>query len=98
MDIAFVPNKSRGMAFTPRPLPGDAEPRHSDEWYGDALSGSQLQAGDRLFIPCQGGPCISRLEIFPPRLELEEEGGLYVLVDDGLPESWVYQFVAVIDR
>jgi hypothetical protein len=51
-----------------------------------------------MFIRCQGGPCISRLETFPPRLEIQEKGGLYVLVDDGPLEAWTYQFVAAIDH
>jgi hypothetical protein len=52
-----------------------------------------LQPGDRLFIRCEGGPCVSRLERFPPPLEIEENGGLYVLEDDGPPEEWCYLFV-----
>ena len=52
-----------------------------------------LEPGDRLFIPCSGGPCISRLEKFPPPLEIEEHAGLYVLDDDGPPEEWRYTFV-----
>lgn len=34
-----------------------------------------LEPGDRLFVPCQGGPCRSRVETFPPRLEIDEPGG-----------------------
>jgi hypothetical protein len=46
--------------------------------------------GDRLFIECDGGPCISRLESFPRRIEIEEHGGLYyVLLDDGRLHEWV---------
>jgi hypothetical protein len=36
---------------------------------------------------------MSRLERFPPPLEVEEREGLYVLVDDGPPEQWTYVFV-----
>ncbi|HXP33738.1 MAG TPA: hypothetical protein VN820_06945 [Acidimicrobiales bacterium] len=39
------------------------------------------------------GPGISRLESFPPRIEIEEHGGLYVLLDDGPLHEWVYRFV-----
>jgi hypothetical protein len=54
----------------------------------------ELKQGDRMFIRCHGGPSISRLEVFPPPLEIEERGGLYVLQDDGPPEQWSYLFVA----
>jgi hypothetical protein len=85
------------MAFSPAGLPRDAEARHSDEWYGEALEDRALRHGDRMFIACQGGPCLGRLEVFPPRLEIQEGNGLYVLVDDGPPEAWTYQFVAALD-
>jgi len=42
------------------------------------------------------GSCFSRLKTFPPRIELREKCGLYVLIDDGPPEAWIYQFVATI--
>jgi hypothetical protein len=32
--------------------------------------------------------------MFPPPYEIEVDGGLYVLVDDGPPEHWRYEFVA----
>jgi hypothetical protein len=51
-----------------------------------------------MFIRCEGGPCISRLERFPPRIEIRETSGLYVLVDDGRLEACMYQFVAAIDH
>ena len=54
-----------------------------------------LQPGDRMLIRCEGGPSISRLERYPPPLEVEERDGMYVLVDDGPPEQWWYQFVSV---
>jgi hypothetical protein len=53
----------------------------------------RIRAGDRLFVRCEGGPCVSRLERFPPRLEIDERGGLYVLVDEGEPEDRRYLFV-----
>lgn len=52
-----------------------------------------LDEGDRLFVPCEGGPASSRLETFPPRLEVNERDGVYVLVDDGPRATWFYQFV-----
>ena len=47
----------------------------------------------QLLIRCQGGPSYSRLETFPPPLEVEERGGLYVLDDDGPVHRWRYEFV-----
>ena len=52
-----------------------------------------VNEGDRMLIPCEGGPSISRLVRYPPPLEIEERGGIYVLVDDGPPEQWRYDFV-----
>ena len=52
-----------------------------------------VRPGDRLFLPCEGGPSQYRLEHFPPRVEIEERGGIYVLVDEGEPSDWRYLFV-----
>jgi hypothetical protein len=52
-----------------------------------------IRPGDRIFVQCEGGPCVSRLEHFPPQLEIQEQGGMYVLVDEGEPEDWRYLFV-----
>ena len=52
-----------------------------------------LAEGDRIFIACEGGPSQSRLEMFPPRLEVEEATGTYVLEDDGPRAAWRYVFV-----
>lgn len=49
--------------------------------------------GERMLIPCEGGPSISRLVRYPPPLEIEERHGVYVLIDDGPPEQWRYDFV-----
>ena len=46
-----------------------------------------------MMIRCEGGPSISRLETFPPPLEVGERGGIYVLVDDGPITAWRYLFV-----
>lgn len=48
-----------------------------------------------MLIPCEGGPSSSRLVRYPPPLEIEERGGTYVLVDDGPPEFWRYEFAPV---
>jgi hypothetical protein len=85
------------VTHSPAGWPGDAEARHSEEWYRDVLRDTPRR-GERMFIRCEGGPCLSRLETFPPRVEIEERGGLYVLVDEGRPDSWLYQFVATSDR
>ena len=67
--------------------------RHSLEWYEAVLLAEGMRRGDRIFVPCEGGPCVSRLETFPPRLEIEERGGIYALDDDGALHEWRYLFV-----
>ena len=52
-----------------------------------------LAEGDRMLIACGGGPSQSRLESFPPRLEVEEQEGVYVLEDNGPRARWRYVFV-----
>jgi hypothetical protein len=68
-------------------------PRHSTDWYDPSAEAAQLGEHDRLFLPCIGGPSISRLEWYPPQLEVAEKGGTYVLVDDGPRAAWHYLFV-----
>jgi hypothetical protein len=51
--------------------------------------------GERMLLWCDGGPSISRLERYPPPLEVPVTGGIYVLVDDGVPEQWHYEFTAL---
>ena len=46
-----------------------------------------------MLIACEGGPCLSRLEYFPPRLEVHEAEGTYVLIDIGTCNEWRYLFV-----
>ena len=46
-----------------------------------------------MLIPCVGGGGYSRLVRYPPPVEIEEHDGVYVLVDDGPPEQWRYEFV-----
>jgi hypothetical protein len=53
-----------------------------------------VEDGERMLVPCGGGPSISRLVRFPPPLEIAVQGGVYVLVDEGPPERWRYDFVA----
>ena len=52
-----------------------------------------MEPGERMLIPCRGGPSTSRLVRYPPPVEVAERGGMYVLVDDGPPEHWSYDFV-----
>jgi hypothetical protein len=52
-----------------------------------------VEAGERMLIPCDGGPSTSRLVRYPPPVEIDERGGTYVLVDDGPATEWRYQFV-----
>jgi hypothetical protein len=51
------------------------------------------EPGERMLIRCDGGPSTSRLERWPPPLEVTERDGVYVLVDDGPVSSWWYLFV-----
>jgi len=53
-----------------------------------------MMPGERMLIRCEGGPSTSRLERFPPPVEIEERDGTYVLDDDGPTEQWRYLFVA----
>jgi hypothetical protein len=36
---------------------------------------------------------MSRLETFPPRLEVDEREGVYVLADDGPRDEWRYIYI-----
>ena len=53
-----------------------------------------VEAGERMLLWCDGGPAIGRAAHYPPPLEVAVDGGIYVLVDDGPPEHWHYEFVA----
>ncbi|MDQ2649792.1 MAG: hypothetical protein M3Z03_09565 [Actinomycetota bacterium] len=68
-------------------------PRHSELWYDQTGEWDALAVGDRMLISCDGGPAMSRLEVFPPRLEIDVEGGTYVLDDVGPRPTWRYRFV-----
>ncbi len=46
-----------------------------------------------MLLPCDGGPSRSRLVRWPPPLEIEEDDGTYVLVDDGPPTEWQYHWL-----
>ena len=46
-----------------------------------------------MLIWCRGGPSTGRAVTYPPPLEITVGDGIYVLVDDGEPESWFYDFV-----
>jgi hypothetical protein len=52
-----------------------------------------MEEGERMLIHCEGGPARSRLVRYPPPPEIAEQGGVYVLVDEGAPELWRYDFV-----
>jgi hypothetical protein len=68
--------------------------RHSADFYDQRDEFVTLGLGDRLLVPCEGGgPSTSRLETYPPRLEITEPGGTYVLDDAGAREKWRYVFV-----
>jgi len=96
VDAAFLLQETLVMTS---PADGPAlEARHSAEWYGDGEEVRRYRPGDSVFLPCKGGRSSSRLETFPPRLEIPERGGIYVLVDDGPVESWYYQYVGTFDR
>jgi len=49
--------------------------------------------GERIFVPCKGGPSTSRLVEHPPPVEIEERSGLYVLDDTGPREEWHYVYL-----
>ena len=50
-----------------------------------------------MLIGCRGGgPSRTRLVRYPPPLEITEHGGMYVLVDDGPPADWRYDWVPVV--
>jgi hypothetical protein len=46
-----------------------------------------------MLLWCEGGPSIGRATVYPSPLEIEVDGGTYVLLDDGPIEQWHYQFV-----
>jgi len=73
-------------------------PRHSPDWYDQTNEEVRLREGERMYIACDGGPSWSRLESFPPRLEVEERGGVYVLQDEGPRSEWRYLFVPTVTR
>ena len=53
-----------------------------------------FEPGQRMLIPCNGGPAMSRLTTYPPPLEVPVEHGVYVLDDDADdPAEWRYEFV-----
>jgi len=78
----------RGTRFLDQP-----GPRHAPDFYDQSGEHTVLDVGDRMFIPCEGGPALTRVETFPPRLEIPERDGLYVLADVGPRSAWRYLFV-----
>ena len=68
-------------------------PRHTPDWYEqEGRERPCAWVGQRMLIRCNGGPCFSRLDTFPPLLELDVPGGHYTLVDDGPAHEWWYRF------
>lgn len=53
----------------------------------------RMERGERMLIPVVGGTAIARLVTYPPPLELDADGGCFVLVDDEPIEHWHYLFV-----
>jgi hypothetical protein len=49
-----------------------------------------------MLLWCEGGPAAARAVTYPPPGEIEVDGGIYVLADDGPPEHWRYEFVATV--
>jgi hypothetical protein len=68
-------------------------PRHSPDYYRERLGDETPAVGDRMWIPSVGGTIQSRMERFPPPLEIHQDGGVYVLIDEGPPGDWRYEFV-----
>ena len=81
------------MAWRGRQYLHHPGPRHEPGWYDQSAEPVTLAEGDRLFVPCRGGPSGQRVEMYPPRLEIEERDGLYVLCDTGPRAEWFYEFV-----
>lgn len=79
-------------------MPVDKSPRHRFDWYDQSSWPYPAHVGDRLLVRCDGGSNLSRLEEFPPRLEIDEPGGTYVLTDDDAPHNWVYVWIPASDR
>jgi hypothetical protein len=73
----------------------DQELRHRFDWYDQSTWPYPSAVDDRLFIRCVGGNAMSRVETFPPRLEITEPGGRYVLIDDGPPHDWTYEWFSM---
>ena len=68
--------------------------RHTPGFYDQRDELVVLEVGDRFFVECEGGgPSTSRLETFPPRVEIAEPGGTYVLADDGPRHDWRYVWI-----
>jgi len=51
--------------------------------------------GERMLLPCVGGPTSWHAASYPPPLEFETDDGVYVLIDDGIADQWSYEFVRV---
>jgi len=88
-------NTGRPM-ISARARPAGGSGRATSPRANDVRAGKMagMERGERMLIPCAGGgPCTSRLENYPPPLEIQVRGGMYILVDDGLPDRWRYDWV-----
>lgn len=77
--------------YRPSPLKGADGPWRST--VRTVTEDCHRRTGHPIVIRCDGGPRTSRAETFPPRFEVAEKGGLYVLLDEGPIADWKYQFV-----
>jgi hypothetical protein len=78
----------RGFRYVDHP-----GPRRDPDFYDQSQEDTVLRAGDRIILPCEGGPSAGHFEKFPPRLEIPERGGTCVLLDVGPRAHWKYVFV-----
>ncbi len=60
-------------------MPVEHSPHHKLDWYDQSSWPYPAGAGDQLFLQCAGRSNLSRLKEFPPLLEIQEPGVIYVL-------------------
>ena len=81
------------MTTAPPPDGTGDGPRHSVAWYRERRTGARVPgpAAAAALLDGRRGPGSTT---FPPRLEIEGRGGVYVLDDDGPVHRWTYRFVS----
>lgn len=52
-----------------------------------------MEPGAEMMIWCEGGRSALKRVTAPPPLEIADDGGMYVLHDDGPPSDWRYVFI-----